>query len=239
MPNKPCVPEGRRVYAIGDVHGRADLLKLMLDQINEDAAKTTADEFVLIFLGDYVDRGPESDKVLGLVSDGLPGFAKVALMGNHERLMLDALHGDDPSACEQWLLNGGSETLSSYGIEPSTDITTFSELHRCLPPSHRQLLESLRLSHVEGDYLFAHAGINPARNWDDQIEDDLIWIRDEFLNSTADFGKIVVHGHTIGRAVIERSNRIGLDTAAYRSGILSGIVLEGVKRRIINAVQQE
>ena len=229
---EPRVPTGRRVYAIGDIHGRADLLERLLERIDADAARSGATDRVIVYLGDYVDRGPASTLVLETVLAGRPGFATVPLLGNHERLMLDALD-EAPGAIEQWLRNGAAATFRSYGIDVETEIDPTRALRRRLSPAHRRLLDGLRLSHLEGDYLFVHAGVDPGRPWDGQRPDDLIWIRDQFLESDVDFGKIVVHGHTISPLVVEKPNRIGIDTGAYFSGCLTALVLEGGARRFL------
>jgi serine/threonine protein phosphatase 1 len=243
----PKIPEGRRIYAIGDIHGRADLLSLLVDHIHADAAKQPEAEKVLVFLGDYVDRGADSFAVIETLAAGpAEGFATVCLKGNHEDFLLRFLN--DTSVHDAWMMNGGDATLESYGIgpargpaildifSPSRHIGSIRERFvRALPVAHLKFLSSLKLRHQEGDYLFVHAGVRPGVPLDRQDEEDLIWIREEFLNSDARFGKIIVHGHSISlsyKAEV-RANRIGIDTGAYVSGRLTCLVLEGDSHRFI------
>ncbi len=240
-PRVSAVPPGTTVYAIGDIHGRADLLSELLRRIVADAGSQEAARRVLVYLGDYVDRGDDSAGVIDLVLDESPdGFEVVPLLGNHECLMREFL--DDTTRGPLWLRNGGDATLHSYGINagktPQFDPLPLADLQRALrgrlPARHLDFLDGLRLSHVEGDYFFAHAGIRPGVALADQQEADLIWIRELFLNSTADHGRIVVHGHTIAPEPVFRPNRIGIDTGAYFTDHLTCLVLEGTKRRIIS-----
>ena len=235
----PAAPPGTRLYAVGDIHGRADLLEALLGQIGADAARDPPTAKRLIYLGDYVDRGPASSAVIDLVLHRRPlGFEVVALMGNHEEMMLRFL--EDIAVGRTWMMNGGDATLLSYGVEaPSTFAGTPLLSHaqqqfaERLPPQHRSFLEGLAISHTEGDYLFVHAGVRPGVPLDRQRTEDLLWIRDEFLDSTRDFGKVVVHGHSISLDPEFRANRIGIDTGAYRSGQLTCLVLEGTERRLL------
>ena len=227
----PRVPEGRRIYAIGDVHGRADLLRRLLDMIAEDAAAHPDRASVLIYMGDYVDRGPRSREAIDLIlADEPAGMETVALMGNHEELMLDAL-GGDRSAAATWLINGGDATLSSYGIAAVGTVP--KEARDRIPAAHMRFLRNLHLSHREGDYFFVHAGIRPGVPLDEQRSSDLLWIREPFLGSTADHGVIVVHGHTPLHAPEEKPNRIGIDTGAFATGMLSCLVLDGPLRSFL------
>lgn len=233
------VPPGRRVYAIGDVHGRADLLRALHALILEDAANAPPEKTV-IYLGDYVDRGLHSREVLDLVVDApLPGFAQVALRGNHEAMMLDFLERAENGP--PWLWNGGAATLLSYGValpsatqDPAALEAAREAFAAALPARHLEFLRGLRLSHVEGDYAFVHAGIRPGLPLEMQAADDLLWIRGEFLRSTLDHGHVVVHGHTIVREVEMRPNRIGLDTGAYATGRLTALVLEDNRRWLLS-----
>jgi serine/threonine protein phosphatase 1 len=240
----PLVPPGTRVYAIGDIHGRADLLDQLLDRICQDARLSRAGRRVLVFLGDYIDRGPASRQVIERVIAGPPsgpgwaGFHWVGLRGNHEDAMLRFL--DDPRAGPVWLMNGGTAMIDSYaGGDAALDMDDMprlqERLRRRLPEEHRAFLAGLPLSHVEGDYFFAHAGVRPGIPLDRQDPEDLMWIRQAFLGSSADFGKVVVHGHTITPVPEIRSNRIGIDTGAYRTGRLTALVLEGAERRFLEA----
>jgi serine/threonine protein phosphatase 1 len=232
-PRRAAVPAGARVYAIGDIHGRADLLREMHGLIHADAAAHPAERRVVVYLGDYVDRGDESRQVIDLLLDEpLDGFESVYLLGNHERTMLDFLH--DISVAQSWFLYGGIETLASYGVrldrrmpsEAACYTQAQLDLRRTLPPRQLAFLHALKLLHSEGDYLFAHAGIRPGVALDAQDERDVIWIRGEFLDSAADHGKIVVHGHTITDSPETRPNRIGIDTGAFASGRLTCLALQ-------------
>lgn len=238
---EPAAPAGTAIYAIGDIHGRADLLGEMHRRIAADAQDSAAERRVLVYLGDYIDRGPHSAGVIDLVLDDTPaGFEVVPLLGNHERLMLEFL--DNVRHAALWLRNGGDATLQSYGIEPGVgphvDVAPLLDLQmalvECLPARHLEFLQSLRLHHAEGDYFFAHAGVRPGVALESQREEDLIWIRELFLNSPADHGRVVVHGHTIRPEPEFRPNRIGIDTGAYYTGHLTCLALEGTKRRIIS-----
>lgn len=229
-PDAPRVGAGTVVYAIGDVHGRADLLARLLARIEGDAARRPASRRVVVFLGDYVDRGPDSRGVLEMLCQGPPeGFEWVLLRGNHEDFLLAFL--DDPSLCLPWMFNGGDATIYSYLGRMPGEWDDFARLRddflRRLPPPHLRLLGELRLQYVEGDYLFVHAGVRPGVPLEEQSPRDLTWIRGEFLSSAADHGKVVVHGHTIAREPVVRRNRIGIDTGAFASNVLTAVVLEG------------
>ena len=245
----PRVPDGRRVYAIGDIHGRDDLVRRLHRRIGEDAAEAANAPNgpndndlanVMVYLGDYVDRGPGSFDVVDLLLGApLEGFEAVHLKGNHEDFLLR--FWEDGSLGEAWLMNGGLETLRSYGVEFlnlgfAGDVLAEvrRRLRQALPPGHLDFFQDLASWHVEGDYLFVHAGLRPGVPLDQQKDQDLFWIRHEFLNSGADFGKVVVHGHTISPEVDMAPNRIGIDTGAYYSGRLTCLVLEGSTRRFIH-----
>jgi len=235
----PAAPAGSRLYAVGDIHGRADLLEALLEQVEADAARHPQAAKRLIYLGDYVDRGPASSAVIDLVlHDDPPGIEVVPLMGNHEEMMLRFL--EDIAVARTWMMNGGDATLMSYGVEPPNMFAGTPRLLQAqqqfverLPARHRSFLEGLATSHTEGDYLFVHAGVRPGVALDRQRTEDLLWIRDEFLDSDRDFGKVVVHGHSITLDPEFRANRIGIDTGAYRSGQLTCLVLEGTERTLL------
>ena len=233
------VPNDTRVYAIGDIHGRLDLLQAVEGLVLEDAAGAPERRKVVVYLGDYVDRGPESRGVIEhLVAAPLDGFEAVHLIGNHESMMLAFL--EDPSGGPGWMWNGGDATLASYGVAAPNIWTgrdrlaaARDELKRALPPGHRDFLDALALSHREGGYLFVHAGIRPGIALDQQDPTDLMWIREEFLGSAADHGVKVVHGHTIAERPVMLDNRIGIDTGAYLTGRLTCLMLAGDRVTII------
>ncbi len=238
-PASARAPEGRRVYAVGDVHGRADLLRELHGRIVADAEGGPAQR-AIVYLGDYVDRGPDSRGVLDLLLDEAPpGFEQIALLGNHEAMLLAFLERAENGP--PWLWNGGAATLLSYGVAPparADDADALAELRAAfaaaLPARHLDFMRGLRLSHVEGGYAFVHAGVRPGLPLDLQHAEDLLWIRGEFLNSRLDHGHVVVHGHTIGREVEMRPNRIALDTGAYASGRLSALGLEDDRRWLLS-----
>ena len=232
-PVNPAVPVGTTVYAIGDVHGRLDLLHDLEDQIRRHAGADDADRRVLIYVGDYIDRGFDSRGVVDHILDGPPaGFEQVCLKGNHEDFLLRFL--DDAQSGPVWLANGGRETLMSYGVAIPQGTRIYDELgatqHKlelALPAAHLKFFTQLALSHVEGGYLFVHAGVRPGVPIADQSQDDLIWIREEFLADDADHGYLVVHGHTPTQDPELRANRIGIDTGAFATGRLTCLVLSG------------
>lgn len=239
----PQTPPGRRVYAVGDVHGRFDLLETLLERIESDAANHPGPDNVLVFLGDYVDRGPNSKAVIERLSRPAPrDFELICLKGNHEEMMLDFLEGVGESVV--WLRNGGRETLKSYGVtEPNLYVSPITDsdveearqfMRTKIPGSHVDFLSTLDLMHVEGDYLLVHAGVRPGIALADQKEQDLIWIRREFLDSREDFGKVVIHGHSIARKPTLAANRIGIDTGAWRSDVLTCLVLDGEDQRFLS-----
>ncbi|MFQ6017574.1 MAG: metallophosphoesterase family protein [Kiloniellaceae bacterium] len=241
-PSGASVPAGTRVYAVGDSHGCLDRLRVLHQAILEDHAGAGLARKVAVYLGDYIDRGPDSRGLIDcLIEQPLPGFESVHLKGNHDDFMLRFLAGEDVLLV--WLMNGGDATLRSYGIESAAagfgglDGVAWlrAELTARLPDEHRRFLESLRMSHVEGDYLFVHAGIRPGVPLGAQNPEDLLWIREPFLTSDADCGKVVVHGHTPVPAPELRPNRIGIDTGACFGGRLTALVLEGADRRFLQA----
>src|SRR5260221_1951406 len=226
----PRVAEDTRVYAMGDIHGRLDLLNEIERRIADDAATAKAARNAVIYLGDYVDRGSQSRAVIDrLIDQPLPGFERILLLGNHEDSMLQFLV--DVQIGPAWLAYGGAATLLSYGVRPPVSdrdlVRAQEELRAKLPERHLAFLRGLKLRHVEGDYYFVHAGIRPGIPLDDQRPSDLLWIRDEFLHSRRDFGKVIVHGHTITETPEIKRNRIGIDTGAFASGTLTCLVLHG------------
>ncbi len=243
-PDAAFVPEGARIYAIGDSHGCIEKLvrlraAILEDSARADAAGPAAERRVVVYLGDYIDRGPGAREILDLlIEQPLTGFESVYLLGNHEAFMLRFLdEAGDPMG---WILNGGDATLRSYGVDPGVLSMGSSggeglraELARRVPRRHREFLRNLRMHHVEGDYLFVHAGIRPGVAIEAQDPEDLLWIREPFLASGTDHGKVVVHGHTPGQDPVSRANRIGIDTGACYGGRLTALVLEESRRRFI------
>jgi serine/threonine protein phosphatase 1 len=238
---RPAAPPGSRLYAIGDIHGRLDLLKRLLNLIRDDAARSTSPRKAVIYLGDYVDRGSDSKGVIDLLLSRPmknAGFEEIHLMGNHEDVLLQFLA--DVRCGPDWFAYGGLETLASYGVRPPRFSTAADDLDRAqrefaerIPQDHLEFIRGMKLSHEEGGYVFVHAGVRPGVALADQTGQDLMWIREEFLESNADFGKLVVHGHTITDAPQVAANRIGIDTGAFYSGKLTALALEGVERAFI------
>lgn len=235
----PAVPAGLRVYAIGDIHGRADLLNRLLDLIEADNAAQEKAKVVVIYLGDYIDRGPHSRQVVDRILDE-HAFADevIRLRGNHEDALLNFI--DDPARGRVWFDWGGMATLLSYGVRvpsdmPPADRPDFmaKELNRLLPAPHRELYLTMPLSETIGDYLFVHAGVNPQVPLDRQDAFDLTTIRSPFLEWGKRLDKMVVHGHSISESPEFHSWRIGIDTGAYATGRLTALVLEGASQRIV------
>ncbi len=231
--HKAFVPDGRRVYAVGDIHGRADLLERLLFDLKRDVADGGFQgRPILVFLGDYIDRGFQSKDVLDvLLSDQVSGFETYFLKGNHESAMMQFL--DDPAIGPRWAEYGGVETLVSYGVQPPRTRTNLEEwqraseeLNAAMPDGHRHFLRNLDLSVRIGDYVFVHAGVRPGVPLEAQTERDMLWIREEFLEDRRPFGAVIVHGHTPTTAPFKDSRRIGVDTGAYLSGRLTAARLE-------------
>lgn len=228
-----------RSYAIGDSHGQLDYLRAVHRWIADDRARVGDDSAPVIHLGDYVDRGPDSrgvlDHLLGGLAEGQPW---ILLKGNHDRMMslfLRAPEERDPRRPDlHWLEDriGGRATLASYGVDvsparPVEEIHT--EARGMVPPEHLALLEGLRLSYCRGGVFFCHAGIRPGLALDQQVEDDLVWIRGEFHDDMRDHGALIVHGHTPVEHVTHYGNRLNLDTGAAYGGPLSAVVIEGAE----------
>ncbi len=233
--SRAAVPPDHFVVAVGDLHGRLDLLEQLWPKIDGASRLSAARQRTLIFIGDYVDRGLESAQLVERLLDGFPGFETVFLKGNHDETLLQFLI--DPSVGEAWRNFGGLETLRSYGVAYAPGKTweqTRSEFVSVLPRSHEAFFKNLRLHHTVGDYLFVHAGLKPRVPFEEQRESDLLWIREEFLESAVNFGRIVVHGHTPADAPEVKSNRIGIDTGAYMTGNLTALVLEDRSRRFLS-----
>jgi serine/threonine protein phosphatase 1 len=237
----PQTPDATVVYAIGDIHGRLDLLHSIQRQIADDAAQRPASRRQLVYLGDYVSRGPDSPGVVDRVREWLPaGFERITLKGNHEDLLLRFLDGEIDTG-RHWLDYGGLEAMAAYGVaiadREARDDASVIALHRDLsgriPASHLEFFRTLLISHSAGDYFFVHGGVRPGVPLEQQSDRDCLWIRKTFLNSEADHGAMVVHGHSISDEPELRHNRIGIDTGAYRSGVLTCLVLEGETRTFL------
>jgi len=235
--------DGRLVYAVGDVHGRLDLLTPLLKTIAQDAAASQpAERPMLVFLGDYVDRGPDSagviEEVLALQAKG--DFETRALKGNHEEALLEFLV--QPTFGPTWLDHGGGPTLASYGVAPPivrTDPAGWAasrdDFAEALPERHLEFCRSLELMVTVGDYAFVHAGVRPGVALDRQAEKDLLWIRREFLEARGGFDKVIVHGHTPMQQPQLTRHRIGLDTGAFATGVLTAARLLDDSCRILQA----
>jgi serine/threonine protein phosphatase 1 len=227
--NDSKMPAGSRVYAIGDVHGRIDLLQEALGKIDRHRNAYPIASPIEVMLGDYIDRGPSSFDVIELLSSRARN-GTICLKGNHETFLLQFLQ--DPGILTHWQHFGGLETLTSYGLEPSLHCSSkaqerlAAQLADRLPAHHYRFLISLPLCFALGDYFFVHAGVRPGIDLSHQSAEDLLWIRDDFLGYKGSFGKIVVHGHTPVSEPEIHDNRINLDTGAFASGTLTCAVLE-------------
>lgn len=225
---------GELVYAIGDIHGCYDLMKGLLAEVAADSAvRAKGRRPILVFLGDYVDRGPQSAQVVEALVwlKRRPDLDVRLLKGNHEQAMLDFL--DAPERGAGWLQFGGRETLESYGVLPPENdaaamIQARDELMTVMPAGHLRLLERLELMLGIGDYAFVHAGVRPGVALAEQQETDLLWIRQVFLEAPGPHEKVVVHGHTwLDERVQRHDCRIGVDTGAYATGVLTAVRLDG------------
>jgi len=232
-------PDGERIYAIGDIHGRLDLLQMLVEAIEGEQRSQPTLRPTVVFLGDYVDRGPHSFGVIDwLLGRPLPDFDRVHLRGNHEDWFES--FRSDTSVGPSWFYCGGVETLASYGVRaeqgeanPARLIGLQADLAAALPASHRAFLRDLEAYRAIGGYLFVHAGVRPGVPLAEQSLDDLLWIRDTFLHSSVDHGHIVVHGHTIVNEAQICPNRIGIDTGAFATNVLTCLVLEAERYRLI------
>jgi serine/threonine protein phosphatase 1 len=227
---RPSLPLGVRIYAVGDIHGRLDLLNQLLARIDTDVALRGPVRPVYVFLGDYIDRGSSSREVIDRLIDHRAAHETVFLKGNHELIAIKCL--SDRGLLDQWLRLGGLATLASYGVPAEIPATgkqvaeLQSAFHSALPQTHFRFFRDLQTSFSCGDFFFAHAGVKPDVELSQQKESDLLWIREEFLSSSRDFGKIVVHGHTPGSAIEVKPNRINIDTGAFATGRLTCLVIE-------------
>jgi serine/threonine protein phosphatase 1 len=224
------IPAGRRIYAVGDIHGRADLLAEMLARIDRDRDERPVATSTEIFLGDYIDRGPQSRQVIDLLIARRRVRDVVLLKGNHEAFALQFLK--QPDVLPEWKDAGGTNTLLSYGVTPARSADselayeTAKALHRAMPAIHRNFLQGLALSFSCGDFFFVHAGVRPGIPLQTQTQQDLLWIREDFLLCEETFSKIIVHGHTPVYEPDIQPNRINIDTGAYATGKLTCLVLE-------------
>ena len=234
IPAPASLPPGQRVYAIGDIHGCLDRLQALHELIAEDLAARPTDAPLLVHLGDYVDRGPDSAGVVARLTEGppLPDLPTVNLMGNHEHMMLAAVATGETEATELWLANGGADSRLSWGVPRSAQPKEWSSY---LPKPHLVFLRDLEMHHAAGGYLFVHAGIRPGIPLERQSRHDQMWIREPFLSSKEPFGPVVVHGHTPRQEPVVRPNRIGIDTGAVMGGVLTCAVLEGERLGFITA----
>jgi serine/threonine protein phosphatase 1 len=236
----PHLPEGMRVYAVGDIHGRADLLAGLLSQIDEHLARNPVSRPIEVFLGDYVDRGPDSRRVIDLLIKRHEARETIYLKGNHETYFVEFLR--DPKILDIWRQYGGFETLLSYGMgphlrsKPAERIELARSFARILPDDHFRFLSQLITNFTCGDFLFVHAGVRPGIPLEQQREEDLLWIREDFLESNEDFGKYVVHGHTPVPEPDIRSNRINIDTGAFATDRLTCLIIEGEEMQFIEQV---
>jgi serine/threonine protein phosphatase 1 len=228
-------PEGarkHRAYVVGDIHGKLDLLEDLLGRIHADMEKRGPAKTLLVFVGDLIDRGPSSAQVVErLRTYRHPGVRPVFLLGNHEEVLLRILDGDT-SLIFSWLQFGGAQCIQSYGGDPAAlliadDPEALAAIRRAIPREHIEFLRSFVDTCRFGDYLFVHAGIRPGIALHEQRQKDLRWIREPFLLDDSDHGFVVVHGHTISPAVEERPNRIGIDTGAFATGVLTALGIEG------------
>jgi serine/threonine protein phosphatase 1 len=234
----PAVSAGSRVYAVGDVHGRADLFAALIAAIDADDAERAAADTTIVLLGDLVDRGPNSSGVVALARDWQARRPLRALMGNHEEMFLDSF--DSEEVLRQFLRFGGKETVLSYPIDPvsytAASLAETQELmHAAVPAADIAFMRAMEDMVTIGDYLFVHAGIRPGVPLDQQRIGDLRWIREPFTTCKDNLGPVVVYGHTIYETPEIGFNRIGIDTGAYQSGRLTAIGLEGINRWLIEA----
>jgi serine/threonine protein phosphatase 1 len=229
---------GLRLYVIGDIHGRLDLLERMIELVNVDIKARDGGEPLIVTVGDYIDRGPNSREVIDRLLKNPFAGKYVALKGNHESLLQMFL--DDPTVGADWWRLGGAATLRSFGVDIKPRMTrrafarAAAQLREALAPQQTEFLGSLKTSLTAGRYFMCHAGVRPGVALDSQREEDLLWIRDDFLSSEIDFGKIIVHGHTPVREPENLANRINIDTGAFQSERLTCVVLQDEERRFFS-----
>jgi serine/threonine protein phosphatase 1 len=232
------LPSGLRIYVVGDVHGRADLLTRLFATIDTDLLTRPASHTLHIFLGDYIDRGPSSRQVIDMLLERSHFHELVFLKGNHECCLLQFL--ENPAEFSNWRQIGGLETLLSYGVAPLRNPTREQQkdlaerFAAALPASHAQFYSRLKLSFSCGDFFFVHAGVRPGIPLDRQREEDMLWIRDDFLLCEEEFGRMIVHGHTPVRSPESHSNRMNIDTGAYITGKLTCLIIENDELAILS-----
>lgn len=241
MSQKPSTPTNYRLYAVGDIHGRLDLLNEMIGMVEENAAQHPDKKKILIFLGDYIDRGLDSCGVIERLLQGVPDcFTPVFIRGNHEDMFLEFMHGNMEIA-PSWLSLGGAAALASYGINSLSGVggkgkleTLYKDVKAKVPQSHLDFVKKTIMSATYGHYYFVHAGIRPRVPFDKQNPVDQMTIRGDFLFSEEHFGRIIVHGHTIRPEPEIKRNRIGIDTGAFATGKLTCLVLDGTDRELLS-----
>lgn len=241
-PESPArIPEGCRVYAVGDIHGRLDLLKKLFEFIDADSCTTSPGERkIMILLGDYIDRGDQSREVIDfLLLHPLAGFESVFIKGNHEAELASFLARPQPD--HGWLAHGGLATIASYRVRVANRVSAEEKmidlrdgLLQAIPAEHEKFFSGLRHCHEVGDYFFVHAGVRPGVSLNRQDPFDCLWIREPFLNSYQYHGRVIVHGHTVTERPVTLPNRIGIDTGAYYSAKLTCLVLEGETKRFLS-----
>jgi serine/threonine protein phosphatase 1 len=227
----PAIDAKTVLYAIGDIHGRADLLRQAHDAIEQDRRARPAGRWLEIYLGDYVDRGPNSAAVIAMLRARAQQRNVMALSGNHEAVLLDFLDGRVSD--REWLEWGGAATALSYGVNPSKETVLSAALSRAIPLEDIRFLKALRPSFRYGPYFFAHAGVLPNRALEEQVPRDLLWIRRPFLDHPGPFGAVVVHGHTPKAEPEFRPNRINLDTGAYATHRLTCLRIDATGAALV------
>jgi serine/threonine protein phosphatase 1 len=225
------LPDGIRIYALTDIHGCSDLLRSMFAVIDRDLVTIGRRRAIHVFMGDYIDRGPDSSGTVDLLIERARKHETIFLKGNHEVFLFEVLK--NPEMLQNWRQYGGLQTLSSYGVQPPLNPTVeeqkrlIDQLSHAIPQHHRMFFEQLRPSFACGDFFFVHAGIRPGLPLASQREEDLLWIRDEFLFSERKHEKYIVHGHTPVREPDIRDNRANIDTGAYATGNLTLLTIQG------------
>lgn len=238
----PSVPPGQRYYVVGDIHGRLDLFEALIEAIEADDASMPPMDTHVILLGDLIDRGPHSAGVIARARQWQAMREVRILAGNHEEMLLQSL--ERPEVLRHFLKHGGRETVLSYGLSKRrfAEMTLeelFAAVPELIPPADVEYLRSFDDYIVAGDYLFVHAGIDPNVPLEEQSRRDMLWIRDRFLSHEGPLDKVVVHGHTIFERVMDCGNRIGIDTGAFRSGVLTALALEGDQKRTMQAIDED